>query len=76
MTRVIEAVYSNGVLTPAEKLGLREHERVRITVESIEPAPVNGDRAAAVQQFKSGAAGSRLRSEGSFPTRDELHERR
>lgn len=75
MTRVTEAVYSNGVLTPTEKLGLREQERVRLTIESIEPSSVNGDRAAAVEQFRAGASRSRFRSEGAYPSRDELHER-
>jgi predicted DNA-binding antitoxin AbrB/MazE fold protein len=35
MTRVTEAIFANGVLTPTEPLPLREQERVRITVESI-----------------------------------------
>jgi predicted DNA-binding antitoxin AbrB/MazE fold protein len=32
----IEAVYQNGVLKPLSPLKLREHERVRITVEKGE----------------------------------------
>jgi predicted DNA-binding antitoxin AbrB/MazE fold protein len=33
MTLTVEAVYENGVLKPAQPLPLKEHERVRITVE-------------------------------------------
>lgn len=33
MTITIEATYENGVLKPAEPLPLKEHEKVRITVE-------------------------------------------
>ncbi len=32
MSRVVEAVYENGVLRPLEKLGLREGQRVRIMI--------------------------------------------
>jgi predicted DNA-binding antitoxin AbrB/MazE fold protein len=34
MAITIEATYENGVLKPAEPLPLREHEKVRVTVES------------------------------------------
>jgi predicted DNA-binding antitoxin AbrB/MazE fold protein len=33
MTLTIEAVYENGVLKPIQPLPLKEHEKVRITVE-------------------------------------------
>lgn len=33
MPLTFEAVYENGVLKPAQPLPLREHEKVRITVE-------------------------------------------
>ncbi len=33
MKLIIEAVYENGVLKPAQPLPLKEHEKVRITVE-------------------------------------------
>jgi predicted DNA-binding antitoxin AbrB/MazE fold protein len=33
MTITIEAIYEDGVLKPAEPLPLKEHEKVRITVE-------------------------------------------
>jgi predicted DNA-binding antitoxin AbrB/MazE fold protein len=34
MTVTVEAVYEDGVLKPAERLPLREHEQVRITVHA------------------------------------------
>jgi predicted DNA-binding antitoxin AbrB/MazE fold protein len=34
MAITIEAVYENGVLKPAQPLPLKEHERVRVTVEA------------------------------------------
>jgi predicted DNA-binding antitoxin AbrB/MazE fold protein len=34
MSITIEAVYENGVLKPAQPLPLKEHERVRVTVET------------------------------------------
>jgi predicted DNA-binding antitoxin AbrB/MazE fold protein len=37
MTLTVEAVYENGVLKPAEPLPLKEHERVRVTLESAQP---------------------------------------
>jgi predicted DNA-binding antitoxin AbrB/MazE fold protein len=38
MGLTIEAVYENGVLKPAQPLPLKEHEKVRITVELGESA--------------------------------------
>ena len=34
MNLTIEAIYENGVLKPAQPLPLKEHETVRITIES------------------------------------------
>ena len=36
MTLTVEAVYENGVLKPTGPLPLREHEKVRITIEPAE----------------------------------------
>jgi predicted DNA-binding antitoxin AbrB/MazE fold protein len=33
MSITIDAVYENGVLKPAEPLALKEHERVRVTIQ-------------------------------------------
>lgn len=35
MSLTIEATYENGVLKPAQALPLREHTRVRVTVEPV-----------------------------------------
>jgi predicted DNA-binding antitoxin AbrB/MazE fold protein len=37
MALTVEAVYENGVLKPAQPLPLKEHERVRVTVQ-VEPS--------------------------------------
>jgi predicted DNA-binding antitoxin AbrB/MazE fold protein len=40
MTRVVEAIYENGMLRPLEMLDLPEHQRVRITIhEPIVESP-------------------------------------
>jgi predicted DNA-binding antitoxin AbrB/MazE fold protein len=36
MAITIEAVYENGVLKPSQPLPLKEHERVRVTLESTQ----------------------------------------
>jgi len=38
MAITVEAVYENGVLKPAQPLPLREHEKVRVTVEQKQPS--------------------------------------
>lgn len=73
MTKVTEAIFSGGVLRPVEPLLLREQERVRLTVESIELAS-NG-REAAIHRIVAGFDKLKLRIDGKLPTRDELHER-
>ncbi len=74
MTKVIEAIYSNGVLKPVEALGLPEQQRVRLTVEPID-AGQDVDRAAALNELIEGLKRSKLRLNGPLPTRDELHDR-
>ena len=39
MSITIEAIYENGVLRPSELLPLKEHEKVRVTIEGI-PSPI------------------------------------
>ena len=73
MTQVTEAVYSRGVLTPSTDLKLRERQRVRLIVESLEQSPA--DREAALAQFRAGLAGMSFFSNGPLPSRDELHDR-
>lgn len=73
MTRVTEAVYSQGVLKPAEDLGLREEQRVRLIVETVDETPK--DRAEALARLKAGIAKMQFFSQGPLPSREELHDR-
>jgi predicted DNA-binding antitoxin AbrB/MazE fold protein len=73
MTQITEAVYIHGVLKPAVDLKLREEQRVRIIVESIEDSL--GDRDAAVARLKAGIASMQFLSNGPLPTREALHDR-
>jgi len=73
MTQITEAIYTHGVLKPAVDLNLREQQRVRVIVESIEDCP--GDRDAAVARLKAGIAGMQFFSNGPLPTREDLHDR-
>jgi len=73
MTQMIEAIYTDGVLKLAAKLPLRDNQRVRVTVETIDES--NMDREAAVTRLKAGIASMRFFSEGLLLRRDELHDR-
>ena len=74
MTQKVEAVYTDGILKPTRELSLKDKQRVRLTVETIdEPA---GDREAAIARLKAGIATMRFFSEGPLPSREELHDRR
>ncbi len=39
MSLTVEATYENGVFVPLERPALADHERVRLTVESIASSP-------------------------------------
>jgi predicted DNA-binding antitoxin AbrB/MazE fold protein len=73
MTQTIEAIYTNGVLKPTAGLHLREQQRVRLILETIQEDPT--DRRAAVARLKAGIASMHFFSEGALPTREELHDR-
>ena len=73
MTKRTEAVYSRGVLKPAEDLGLREDQRVRLIVETVDDQPV--DRAAALARLKAEIAQMQFFSQEPLPSREELHDR-
>ena len=73
MTKVTEAVYSLGVLKPVEDLGLREDQRVRLIVETVDDEAE--DRAAALARLKAGIAKMQFFSQGPLPSREELHDR-
>jgi predicted DNA-binding antitoxin AbrB/MazE fold protein len=74
MTHTIEAVYTNGVLKPTAALPLRDNQRVRLIVETIEETSM--DRESAVSRLKVGIASMRFFSQGPLPIREELHDRR
>jgi predicted DNA-binding antitoxin AbrB/MazE fold protein len=74
MTQTIEAIYTDGVLRPTAELPLRDNQRVRLTVETIDES--NMDRATAVSRLKAGIASMRFFSEEPLPSREELHDRR
>ena len=73
MTQTTGAIYANGVLKPTGALDLREQQRVRVIVETIEDGA--GDRSAAVARLKAGIESMQFFSNGCLPTRDELHDR-
>jgi predicted DNA-binding antitoxin AbrB/MazE fold protein len=73
MTQTVEAIYSDGVLKPTVELSLRENQRVRLIVETIDEP--HKDRGAAIARLKEGIASMHFFSEGSFPSREELHDR-
>ena len=73
MTQSTEAVYSGGVLKPDSDLGLREQQRVRLVVETIDEVPT--DREAAFARLRAGIARMQFFSKGPLPKREELHDR-
>ena len=75
MAQFIEAVYTDGVLRPKEKLGLREAQRVRLIVEPLDDDAYRGDRPAALRRLLAGIEGMRFSSRERLPARDELHDR-
>jgi predicted DNA-binding antitoxin AbrB/MazE fold protein len=74
MTQITEAIFSDGVLRPVGGLTLREHERVRLIIQSIDQ-PSDAERAKAVELLRSGIRKMGFKSNGAYPSRDELHER-
>lgn len=74
MTRVVEAIYSDGVFEPLENLGLLDKQRVRLIVQTLEGTAAE-DRDAAMMRLRAGIASMDFRSTGPYPSRDELHDR-
>lgn len=75
MTQVTDAIFTNGVFKPLEPLQLRESQRVRLTVQTLD-FPTDAEREEALKRFREHAEKMNFRSTGPYPTRDELHERR
>lgn len=74
MTQVTEAVFTQGVLKPLGELELREAQRVRLIVESLDDVG-GGERSSALKRLLAGIEGMEFHSSGRLPTRDELHDR-
>ena len=74
MTQKVDAIYTDGVLKPTRELSLKDNQRVRLTVETIDD-PCR-DRQAAIGRLKAGIESMRFFSEGPPPSREELHDRR
>ena len=74
MTKIVEAIYTHGVLEPLESLELVEKQRVRVTIEPIDGKPA-GDRTNAMKELMERLERSTFSHGGPYPTHDELHER-
>jgi len=68
-----EAIYTHGVLRPIAPLDLQEDERVHLIIEPMQPVPGDG-REAALARLWAGIARMSFRSDGPYPTREELHD--
>jgi predicted DNA-binding antitoxin AbrB/MazE fold protein len=44
MIQKVQAIFENGVLRPLGKLSLEEHQRVEISIHSILPTKVDGEK--------------------------------
>jgi predicted DNA-binding antitoxin AbrB/MazE fold protein len=74
MTHITEAIYTHGMLQPAGNLPLREQQRVRLIIQPLDGG--NGaDRQAALDRLRAGIKQMSFRSGGTYPRRDELHDR-
>lgn len=74
MTQITEATYDGGVLRPSGRLDLREHERVRIIVQSLDGAGPE-ERKDAIRRLRAAIARMGFRSTNGYLTRGDLHER-
>lgn len=74
MTQITEAVYSEGVLKPVDKLVLRETQRVRLIIEPLDDGSED-NRSAALNRLLAGIESMEFFSIGRLPTREELHDR-
>ena len=75
MAQVTEAIYTNGVLKPKEDLALREAQRVRLIVETLDDDADRGGRPAFLQRLLAGIERMRFASRKRLPSRDDLHDR-
>jgi predicted DNA-binding antitoxin AbrB/MazE fold protein len=71
---VTEAIYSDGVLKPVAPLALANDQRVKVTVQSLQPVE-DDKRSAALEEMLRDMEESTLHLTGSLPSRDDLHDR-
>lgn len=74
MTKVVEAIYSGGLLRPTETLDLADQQRVRLIVETLD-TPRPEERAAGLERLRERIERGNFCYSGPLPTRDELHDR-
>lgn len=72
MIERVEAIYSGGVFRPTRELPLRDQQRVRLTVETIEE--IESNRETAIARLKAGIASMSFSSDGPLPSRQELRD--
>lgn len=75
MVQRVEATFKDGVLRPLTELSLRNDQRVWIIVETAETL-TEEQRRGAMERFIQRTEEMNFRHGGTYPTRDELHERR
>ena len=81
MTKIIEAIYENGVLKPTEVLPLSEHQRVEIVVresngsEWPSAARNEAERQAALRILLEEVDRMNLRLRVRMPSREEFYDR-
>lgn len=83
MTKVVEAIYSHGMLQPLEPLELPESQRVELTVRAVENgrnsmphlASTKEEREQLLRQLFEEIDRDNLQLRIHMPTRDEMHER-
>ncbi len=72
--QVIEAIYRKGILKPLGRLELKEDEKVRIVVETLDwQSPPN--REALLVKLREGIDRMNFHSSGPYPSREQLHGR-
>ena len=61
MTQTIEAIYTDGVLKPTAELPLRDNQRVRLSIETIDETieETTVDREEAMARLRAGIASMR-----------------
>ena len=72
--QVTNAVYRDGVLRPLHPLDLEEDEQVRLVVEKLD-STIRPNRETLLAQLREGINRMNFRSNGQYPSRDELHDR-